>query len=73
MSSPARIPHLQGLQIDNGTLCSLQAGRLWLVAFMVREAILIAPDNLVPAEETFYFTSIARFIVGVSSESRVEL
>ena len=36
--------------------------------FLLREAILIAPDNFVPAEEALYFTNIARFIVSMSSE-----
>ena len=68
MSSLERTPHLQGLQIDDGALCDPQATRLWLAAFMLREAILIAPDNFVPAEEALYFTNIARFIVSMSSE-----
>ena len=63
MSSPQDTRHLQGLQIDDGILSEDVEGQLWVAAFMVREAILIAPDNLVPAEETYYFNSIAHFIV----------
>ena len=63
MSSPMPTPHLQGLQIDDGCFADPKVGRVWVASFMLREAILIAPPNLVPAEEKIYFNTIARFIV----------
>lgn len=63
MPLPQRTPHLQGLLIDDGIYSEEIEGRLWVAAFMIREAILIAPDNLVPAEEVLYFNNMALFIV----------
>ena len=67
MSSQEDKRHLQGLQIEDGLESDPSSGRLWVASFMIREAILIAPDNMVPAEELAYFNTISRFIVRMSS------
>ena len=63
MSSQGDKHHLQGLQIEDGLESEHSSGRVWVASFIIREAILIAPDNMVPAEELMYFDTIRRFIV----------
>lgn len=57
--------HLQGLQIEDGIQSDSSSGRIWVAAFIVREAILIAPENMVSAEEVVYFDTVNRFIVNI--------
>ena len=66
MSSQQDKRHLQGLQIEDGLESDPSSGRLWVAAFMIREAILIAPENMLPAEEVVYFNTIGRFVVNIS-------
>ena len=66
MSSQQDKRHLQGLQIEDGLESDPSSGRLWVAAFMIREAILIAPENMLPAEEVVYFNMIGRFVVNIS-------
>lgn len=66
MSSQQDKRHLQGLQIEDGLESDPSSGRVWVAAFMLREAILIAPENMLPAEEVVYFNTIGRFVVNIS-------
>ena len=65
MSSQNDKRHLQGLQIEDGLESEPSSGRVWTASFMIREAILIAPENMVPAEEQAYFETVSRFMVKV--------
>ena len=65
MSSQKDKRHLQGLQIEDGLESEPSSGRVWTASFMLREAILIAPENMTPAEEKGYFDTVSRFIVKV--------
>ena len=63
MSSQADKRHFQGLQIEDGLESEPSSGRVWVAAFLIREAILVAPENMVPAERIMYFNTMSRFIV----------
>lgn len=66
MSSQEEKRHFQGLQIEDGLESDPSSGRIWLAAFMLREAILVAPENMSPEEEHAYFETISRFTVDIS-------
>ena len=53
-----RREHLQGLQTVNGTYSKNWESRGWIGTFIIREAILMCPDNLNRSEEYIYFNSI---------------
>ena len=63
MTSQEDKRHLQGLQIEGGLESEHSSGRVWIAAFMIREAILVAPENMVRDEELLYLETIRRFIV----------
>ena len=58
--------HLQGLQIPGGALSEPSETRGWIAAFLVREAILLCPDDLAANEEAIYVNAIGNFVVSVS-------
>lgn len=53
-----RREHLQGLQIAAGTCAKSWESRGWIGTFIIREAILMCPDNLNKSEEYIYFNAI---------------
>ena len=58
-----RRQHSQGLQIPNGELPKKWETRSWLGAFLIREAILVWPDNLDESEETVYCNTVGYAVV----------
>ena len=58
--------HLQGLQIPGGALSEPSETRGWIAAFLVREAILLCPDDLAANEEAIYVNAIGNFVVSVT-------
>ena len=58
--------HFQGLQIAGGALPGPLESLGWLGAFLIREAILLCPDDLSEAEEAHYINVIGRVTVSVS-------
>ena len=58
-----RRQHSQGLQIPNGELPKKWETRSWLGAFLIREAILVWPDNLDESEETVYRNTVGYAVV----------
>ena len=58
-----RRQHFQGLQIPNGELPKKWETRSWLGAFLIREAILVWPDNLDESEETVYRNTVGYAVV----------
>ena len=57
------LQHFQGLQLFDGKLPQQCEVRLWIGAFLVREAILICPTNLDQSEQTIYCNTIGNGIV----------
>ena len=55
----------QGLQIPGGAFPSPLESLGWLGAFLIREAILLCPDDLIEEEEVIYINAIGRFTVSV--------
>ena len=61
MSQPRA--HLQGLQIPGGIYSGKWETRGWIGAFVIREAILVCPDNLNKSEAYIYFSDVGRAVV----------
>ena len=57
--------HFQGLQIPGGAFPRPLESLGWLGAFLIREAILLCPDDLTEEEEAIYINAIGRFAVSV--------
>ena len=55
--------HSQGLQIPDGELPQKWETRSWLGAFLIREAILMCPDNLDESEESLYCNTVGHAVV----------
>ena len=68
-----RREHLQGLQIPGGTPAGKWESRGWTGTFVVREAIILCPDNLNKSEEFMYFDSLFRVIVSPTTLTRTFL
>ena len=64
MSQPQE--HLQGLQIPSGVLSGRWESSGWIATFIIREAILVCPDNLNTSEEYMYFSGVSRVVVSAA-------
>ena len=58
-----RRQHLQGLQLFEGEVAQRWEAYLWLGAFLIREAILVCPENLTRPEEALYCNTIGNALV----------
>ena len=63
-----RQEHLQGLQIPGGAAARKWEAQGWIGTFVVREAIILCPDNLNKSEQQMYFDSLLRITVGQTAQ-----
>lgn len=55
--------HLQGLNVSTGQGPTKEERAAWIAGWVLREAVLIAPDKLDEREQTRYFNKLMAFVV----------
>lgn len=67
MKTNMNAPLTQGATWTGRAPRSEQQVSLWVLTFMVREAVLVAPDNMEKKESMYYFNGVYEHVVHISN------